>query len=252
MDTFIKLLYASCCRVVPVVKASTTMLGFSTHALKRYAQAVLGTVTSIDYRNKYAEVDVGLKGRSKFQVRHLLEKEGDKLEVGEDVEFLVKSLRSPFGEPFLIPRGAMAEAQKVLVWKELKAIMDRGGLVQGRVLNSINGGYAVGIAGYVGFLPGVRIPSSGLTIGKLHPFRIAIMNFGNKNIVLQAAQPRYNNNKSNYNSNYNRGINNNRQQQNVSTSSSDASSAASSSIERATTETASTEGEKALESMKGA
>ncbi len=40
-----------------------------------------------------------------------------------------------------------------LVLKQLRRAMETGGDVMGRILNSVNRGYAVGIGGLVAFLP---------------------------------------------------------------------------------------------------
>lgn len=74
------------------------------------------------------------------------------------------------------------------VWRELMQIHREGGIVKGRVLNAINGGYAVGIAGHVCFLPTRETkPYKGKSVpptGELIPFKILNITESIKNVIL--------------------------------------------------------------------
>jgi ribosomal protein S1 len=72
---------------------------------------------------------------------------------GDMLKFRVASLFSPYGEMHLEPLKTGGDVQATMVWDELKDAKAKNRKVKGRVLNACQGGYAVGVAGYVGLLP---------------------------------------------------------------------------------------------------
>jgi ribosomal protein S1 len=89
------------------------------------------------------------------------------------------------------PAAAGPEVQQRLVWEELRAAMQATRPVQGRVLNACTGGYAVGVAGYVAFLP-FRAASAAVArrIGVLQPFLVARVNEAQRLVVLADVESR--------------------------------------------------------------
>lgn len=149
-------------------------------------KVVVGRVRAVNARSGFAEVSTGLKGSITFPLAELAAG-GPPPEVGDELELLVQHVETPFGEAELLPHKVGEEARLVHVWRELERIKERNGTVSGRVLNPVNGGFAVGVAGYVAFLPHTRVPRNGCQVGRLVPFRIVGMNEENKNIVVSAA-----------------------------------------------------------------
>lgn len=92
-----------------------------------------------------------------------------------------------FGEPkVLLPKALEGVRKKKLVWFELmKKWRNSDSSIKGRILNPVNGGYAVAIAGHIAFLP----KSLKLTRGVFHSqervFTILKMNPKIKNIVVK-------------------------------------------------------------------
>jgi hypothetical protein len=70
------------------------------------------------------------------------------------------------------------------VWSELYLSWQKKRKVYGRILNTVNGGFSVGIAGYIAFLPKSRLYNKTYQIGRLIPFQILNINLQTKNIVL--------------------------------------------------------------------
>ena len=58
------------------------------------------------------------------------------------------------------------------------------------MLNEVNAGFAVGLAGYVAFLPLGRSRTTGTTVGQLRSFEVVSLNKETRNIVVGAVHPR--------------------------------------------------------------
>lgn len=110
--------------------------------------------------------------------------------VGDVMNFRIEEFSvSPYGNMVLGSGEAGPEQRKELVWEELEKCQNEGREVMGRVLNSVNGGYAVGIAGWVTFCPfsAISVTTAG-RIGVLQPFVINRMSRQKGNIVVREAQ----------------------------------------------------------------
>jgi len=70
------------------------------------------------------------------------------------------------------------------VWSELYLSWQKKQRVYGRILNTVNGGFSVGVAGYIAFLPKSRLYNRSYQVGRLIPFQILNINLQTKNIVL--------------------------------------------------------------------
>ena len=79
------------------------------------------------------------------------------------------------------------------VWSEIKRRYNAGENIDGRVLNACNGGFAIGIGGYVAFAPLSGCPPwVARKIGVLQPFYIKNLKDGEmKNIVVISADTRF-------------------------------------------------------------
>ena len=81
------------------------------------------------------------------------------------------------------------EEREFALGGEIKATRSRGGLIKGRVLNVCKGGWSVGIAGYVAFLPNNCVkPYDGRAkppLGELLQFRILKIRDDIRNIVVE-------------------------------------------------------------------
>ena len=84
------------------------------------------------------------------------------------------------------------DAQLQAVLEELRAAHQSGRMVMGRVLNAVNGGYAVGIAGLVVFLPSSRASLNTVKkLGVLQPFFVLSIDERNgPNVVVGDPYPK--------------------------------------------------------------
>lgn len=106
--------------------------------------------------------------------------------VGDIVQVFLESMETPEGDMLVSGQQAAQERRFRAVWKELEERMERKLPVKGRVLNQLTGGYAVGVAGLVCFLPAAAChPFTASRIGKLQEFLITGMNKGRNNVVLR-------------------------------------------------------------------
>lgn len=107
---------------------------------------------------------------------------------GDVVELQVIEPSSPFKSPWLELPHRDLRCLHPKVFEELKLAHETGKVIRGRVLNSVGGGYAVGIGGLVGFLPQSKMGSVSTirALGGLKEFTIASIsgNVWNHRIVL--------------------------------------------------------------------
>jgi len=112
-------------------------------------KVVSGIVTKIDSRNGFIDVDVGFKMPSSFVKEELPED----VKLGDRVPLRVKRLQNPFGEMDVDSVSVDQYRKHQLAWDAIARKRESRELVTGRVLNAVNGGFAVGVSGHVGFLP---------------------------------------------------------------------------------------------------
>jgi ribosomal protein S1 len=106
-------------------------------------------IIAVDARNGVATALTGLRGTATYKLSEL-----DRVPaVGDVVEARVTWMNNPAGAMDLEVRGLARRRSLERVWQELLAARDAGTTVKGRILNAVNGGYAVGIAGVIAFLP---------------------------------------------------------------------------------------------------
>jgi len=93
---------------------------------------------------------------------------------------------SPEGDMLVSGQQAAVRKRVRTVWKELQTCMKEGKTVKGRVLNSVSGGFAVGVGGLVCFVPLSGMSSSTARhIGELQDFRVVQMTLSRSNVVLE-------------------------------------------------------------------
>jgi ribosomal protein S1 len=127
-------------------------------------------------------VETGLKTRF-ICLKHELE---EKRKIGDEFNFGVENVEV-FGEPkILLPKQIKRICKKKLVWTELTQIWrSDNNRVKGFFLNSVNGGYAVAIAGHIAFLPKSLRKSRKVFHSQLRMFSILKMNPKILNIVVK-------------------------------------------------------------------
>lgn len=142
-----------------------------------------GTVEQISQTDRFCLVNTGFKNLTKLPVREL-HMPGHELEVGSKRRFVIEHTNNYLGEMDLNMSKILEEQRNAATWNEMKSAYERNINVMGRVLNNVNGGYAVGLAGHVAFLPKTRANKSKLRAGKLLPFQILRFNDLTRNMVV--------------------------------------------------------------------
>ena len=155
----------------------------------------------VESRNEdgFYTVDIGFKSPSMFHEKELRRGIGTRLkeeplpEIGDKVELYVRYLQNPMGEMEVSGADRVRAARSEGAWREIVQHYKLGTHVKGRVLNAVNGGYAVGIAGLVAFLPNQCVAASGsprAPAGELLPFKILGVTESIKNAILGGAHDR--------------------------------------------------------------
>ena len=104
---------------------------------------------------------------------------------GDTVQVFLEHEETPEGDMLVSGQQAAVKRRVRAVWKELQDRLHDGQPVKGRVLNSLSGGYAVGVAGLVCFLPNrATTPATARRIGELQDFKVVQMNPARNNVVL--------------------------------------------------------------------
>lgn len=142
-------------------------------------------------------LDTGVKyatiGLHEITPESILERSGENLlsrgeeaQVGDTLQVFLESVETPEGEMLVTGQQAAVKKRTKAVWAELLERLKDGKPVKGRLLNSLSGGYSVGVAGLVCFLPNrnaSRITTS--RIGELADYRVIQMNASRSNVVLE-------------------------------------------------------------------
>lgn len=104
---------------------------------------------------------------------------------GDVVQVFLEHEETPEGDMLVSGQQAAVRRRSRAVWRELLDRLRDGQPVKGRVLNSLGGGFAVGIGGLVCFLPNsAATRATTRRIGELQEFRVTQMNIARNNVVL--------------------------------------------------------------------
>ena len=173
-------------------------LNFSLPALRK--QLVLAKVLSVDAENVYVDPEfygVSEIPRATVNIGNLHTQDGvlperqsvDDIRPGDLLQLQVESEYTPYGDMQLQAVERDPEQHKQQIWQALKELRERDQPVHGRLLNSCSGGYAVGIAGFVAFLPLVRATlETSYKIGMLEPFYLQTLDDSRFRITVSDAR----------------------------------------------------------------
>ena len=110
------------------------------------------------------------------------------IRVGDVLHVTLEDTETPFGDPAVsvdMPKGP-GRMEKAL--DELRGAYEKKQQVMGRILNPLNGGYAIGVAGLVGFCPFrlCTLPTAS-RVGTLQPFYVSRFRREPFNMILEDA-----------------------------------------------------------------
>nr|YP_007890568.1 ribosomal protein S1 [Histiona aroides]AGH24062.1 ribosomal protein S1 [Histiona aroides] len=175
-----------------------------------------GTIVS---KNKHiVSVYTGLKNNAQFVEKELqpIQKRGSaQLNVGNTVQLYTHVVENRDGESVLNPQYYGQKLKAVTAWERVSKLK----YAKGIVLNTVNGGFSVGIGGVVTFLPRSRakLPKTGKKeyiqhlVGTYNLYKVIKVNYVRKNIVVSLVNaPNLNTNVSGTTSSINKpGLSNN-------------------------------------------
>ena len=108
------------------------------------------------------------------------------VQVGDTVQVFLEEVETPEGDMLVTGQQAAVKRRVKAVWAELLERLKDGKPVKGRLLNSLSGGYSVGVAGMVCFLPNRNAAKiTAARIGELADYRVIQMNASRSNVVLE-------------------------------------------------------------------
>ena len=148
-------------------------------------KTVEGRVVTSPPNSAFCEVDCALRSLATVPKKEI--NPSGQVNQFETHPFVVEYLWTPFQEPQVVP-ARQSSHRLSRTWAELKQCMRSRVSLRGRVLNPLNGGYAIGVGGYVAFMPHRESPLS-VDIGALIPIRVLQMRESNTNVVVGSAEP---------------------------------------------------------------
>ena len=139
----------------------------------------------IQITSDHVVVDVGYKSEGRISISQFRAKDGTTtVEVGESVQVFLEQWEDDDGEIVL----SKDKADQLRVWEEINKVLEKDGVIEGRVSAVIKGGLSVDI-GVEAFLPGSQVdlhPIRDLAslIGQIFKFKVLKFNKRRGNIVL--------------------------------------------------------------------
>jgi len=133
----------------------------------------------------YVVVDVGCKSEGRIPVSQFQDEKGQlTVKVGDKVHVYLEQWEDDNGEIVL----SKDKADQLRVWEEINKVLDKDGVIEGKVSALIKGGLSVDI-GIPAFLPGSQVDlhpirDLGNLIGKTFKFKVLKFNKKRGNIVL--------------------------------------------------------------------
>lgn len=129
-------------------------------------------------------VDIGAKKNIKFKKNEIYStfwNPDSSLEIGQIVPLYIEGYDYYEGNLIL----SYEKGQKLLKEKYIWDTLEDKKYINGRILNTVNGGYSVGIGGLVAFLPKNHLGDlKDTSIGQLKTFALLKMNKSNNNVIV--------------------------------------------------------------------
>lgn len=162
-------------------------------------QLLKGTVIRVDRRTVWLDVGLGKHAkifRSQVPVSQVVETTSpatrtgpNDIHVGDVLHVTLETTETPFSDPAVtldMPRGP---DRTQAAMRELQKAFEAQQPVMGRLLNPLNGGYAVGVGGIVGFCPFRNCDlATASRIGVLQPFYVSGLREHPFNLILSDVQ----------------------------------------------------------------
>jgi small subunit ribosomal protein S1 len=146
-------------------------------------EVVRGRIVSID--KDFIMVDIGYKSEGRIPISEFLTPSGEVVApTGEWIDVLIEKREDEEGDILL----SKEKATKILVWDEISRIYREDGVIEGKIVGKVKGGFSVDI-GIPAFLPGSQVDLQPIRdmdhfIGNTFPFKVLKYNKKRSNVVL--------------------------------------------------------------------
>jgi small subunit ribosomal protein S1 len=146
-------------------------------------EVVRGRIVSID--KDFVMIDIGYKSEGRIPINEFLTPSGEVVApTGEWIDVLIEKREDEEGDILL----SKEKAAKILVWDEISRIYREDGVIEGKIVGKVKGGFSVDI-GIPAFLPGSQVDLQPIRdmdhfIGNVFPFKILKYNKKRSNVVL--------------------------------------------------------------------
>ncbi len=144
-------------------------------------EIVKGRVVSIN--EKDVTIDVGLKSEGIVPLMEF--KDPASVKVGDEIEVYLESIEDKMGQLILSKR----KADTMRVWEKIYESLEKGTIIQGKIVARVKGGMTVSLGGVEAFLPGSQIDVKpvrdfDILVGQTMDFRVVKINPLTQNIVV--------------------------------------------------------------------
>ncbi len=161
----------------------TLLAQFEASSTAKEGEIVEGVI--IDISKDYVTVDIGYKSEGQIPTEEFVDRDGQlTIAIGDKVDVYLESQENEHGQVEL----SKEKADKLKIWEEINAAVERDELVEGTITGRVKGGLTVDI-GVKAFLPGSQVdlrPVRNLEkyIGESFEFKVIKFNKRRGNIVL--------------------------------------------------------------------
>ncbi len=145
---------------------------------------VSGEVVKVD--KDHVLVDVNFKSEGQIPASEFLNSEGEMtVEVGDKVDVFVVNKNESEGTIHL----SRDKAKRMQLFDKLEELQEKEGVVEGRIIRRIKGGYTVDLGGVEAFLPGSHVdlrpvPDMDALVDQTYEFKILKINRRRSNVIV--------------------------------------------------------------------
>ncbi|CCO22691.1 30S ribosomal protein S1 [Maridesulfovibrio hydrothermalis] len=145
---------------------------------------VAGEVVKVD--KDFVLIDVNFKSEGQIAVSEFLDAEGEMtVAVGDKVDVFVANKNENEGTIHL----SRDKAKRMQLFDKLEEVQEKEGVVEGRIIRRIKGGYTVDLGGVEAFLPGSHVdlrpvPDMDALVDQTYEFKILKINRRRSNVIV--------------------------------------------------------------------
>jgi len=145
---------------------------------------VKGEIVRVD--GDHVLVDVNFKSEGQIPVAEFYDAEGNvTVQVGDRIDVFVAKKNEQEGTIFL----SFEKAKRMQLFDQLEEMQEKNGIIKGRIMRRIKGGYTVDLGGVEAFLPGSHVdlrpvPDMDALVNQEYEFRVLKINRRRSNVIV--------------------------------------------------------------------